>query len=634
MKSEIVERLDQSDLLLPQFVAEGLAANDRVKVRLSVLQTAAQHARNPQAAPFDMGDECRSAGVDPIPLQALVASARFSDHEALTATGLGALGAAIWEDTAAMLRGVQAGEPSQTRLAAIKAAVPLGASDSLKIGEIARLTAISESDSLHRLIMDLHKALNALAAAHAQELVDGARTYGLTADDKSAVAAFMRGVASTRDLKFGHPGLATTAVRSGERFTIQNDIGETDAHVVVISIAPGVVTITYTDIHHARAKFFARLFRNFAVRWSGLDQRADTQLDGETFYLISGRYSFVDAEARNAFLQEVGASLVFLIDWNKARKVLREFVTNADAVRILDWAASQRIGHRGLLELGGPDFISAAVRHAAPARIGFGERLDAALGREPAVDFLKAVLQISVEALQRGSSLRLAKARVEEALVTHLQRADTSLLAVVIRQAGLAHEIAAAIAQLIDARRGRRAADGAALALRASGIEEKADRIAFETRGEIARFGGNRGIEGLVDSIEQTIDELEEAAFIASLVPEDVAPELLNCLAELCAVAVSGTEAAVMGAAAAADIPEGQRADYEDALAAVTRLTEDEHKGDTAERAVTTRILSGAYPLKTSLAILSLAHPLERATDQLARFGHSLRDHVLADLSN
>ena len=37
-------------------------------------------------------------------------------------------------------------------------------------------------------------------------------------------------------VKFDHPGLATTAMRSGPRLTIQNDIGETDAHVVVIAV--------------------------------------------------------------------------------------------------------------------------------------------------------------------------------------------------------------------------------------------------------------------------------------------------------------------------------------------------------------------------------------------------------------
>src|SRR5580698_2119946 len=197
MKSEIVEWLGQSDLLLPQLISEGLAANDRVKARISVLQTAAQHARDLQTA-FDLTEECRAAGLDPLPLQALVKSASLSSGEIITAIGLAALGTAICDDMAAMLQAVHAGdgaraEQYEARLAAIKAAIPLGVSDNLGANQIIKLTAISTEDSLHRLIMDLHRALNTLAATHAQELVAGAHAYGLTPDDKTAVEAFMRG---------------------------------------------------------------------------------------------------------------------------------------------------------------------------------------------------------------------------------------------------------------------------------------------------------------------------------------------------------------------------------------------------------------------------------------------------------
>ena len=182
-----------------------------------------------------------------------------------------------------------------------------------------------------------------------------------------------------------------------------------------------------------------------------------------------------------------------------------------------------------------------------------------------------------------------------------MQRADTGLLAIVIRQAGLARDIAVAIAQFIADRRPANCPRmPRALARRASHIEEKADRIVFEARGEIARFGVDRGLERLVDLIEQTIDELEQAAFIASLAPADTPPELLDSLAQLCAVTVSAAEAAVVGAAATAEIPEGQRVDYEDALAAAMRLVEDEHKGDAADRAVTTKILGGTYDLEVT----------------------------------
>ena len=224
MKTGIVEWLGQSDLLLPQLIAEGLAANDRVKARLSVLQAAAQHAHDPHGTRIDLTEECRAAGLDPIPLQALANSATLADGAKIMATGLAALGGAIWEDMAAMLRAVQAGDPDRAgaysaRLAAITAASPLGAEDNLATAEIARLTAISEAGGLHRLIMDLHRALNALAAAHAQELVAGAHSYGLTAEDKRALEAFMQGVELTRALKFDHPGLGTTAMRAGARFT-------------------------------------------------------------------------------------------------------------------------------------------------------------------------------------------------------------------------------------------------------------------------------------------------------------------------------------------------------------------------------------------------------------------------------
>jgi hypothetical protein len=63
MKSQIIERLGIIDILLPALIAEGLAANDRVKARLSVLQAAGRHAREPQRARFDMTDECRTAGI-------------------------------------------------------------------------------------------------------------------------------------------------------------------------------------------------------------------------------------------------------------------------------------------------------------------------------------------------------------------------------------------------------------------------------------------------------------------------------------------------------------------------------------------------------------------------------------------
>jgi uncharacterized protein Yka (UPF0111/DUF47 family) len=642
MKSHIIEHLGQSDILLPSLIAGGLAANDRIKTRLSVLQAVARRARDPERIRFDLAPECRAVGVDPVPLETLVNRAHALDDTQLTAPGLAALGHAIWDDAAAMAQAVEAGDAGDgaallARLAAVKAAVWPEPTDTVELAQVARLTGIGEEDgdSLHRLVMDLHKALNRLSASHAEEVIAGAHVFGLQPDDRPAVEAFMRGVESTRRLKFDHPGLATTATRAGGRLTIQNDIGETDAHVVVITVEPDAVTLTYTDVHLVRAKFFTGLFRNFDVQWSGLDRKTAPGLGIEgVFYLVTGRYPIDGARRRDAFLEAIGAALVFLIDWNKTRKLLRTWVSKSDAFEILDWAARHRCGQRGFLEMGGAELIASAVHHAAPTRIGFGERLDQALGREAAIDFLKTVLRVSAEAQLEGGSVRLARDRIEADLIRHLQGVDATLLAIVACQAGLAREIAAGIGELVAERMARRPFDRAAFAQRARRIEEKADKIASDARSEIARFDADPAIERLVNRIEEAIDDLEQAAFIASLVPAEVAPALLAPLAELAAAAVTGAEAAAAGIAAAADVPDGHKVDSEDALAAVGRLVEAEHRADEAERAVTTAVLSGDFDLKTALSVLDLARAIEGATDRLAGFGHLLREHVLTDLAS
>jgi len=639
MKSEIIEWLGQADILLPGLIAEGLAANDRVKVRLSLLQTAARHAREPQKTDFNLADECRAAGLDAAAMQALVAGSSLLPEEHITAPGLGALGSAIREDVATMARAVKAanaaeGEAVLARLSTF--GTPPADADTIALAQISKLTGLSDDagDSLHRLVMDLHKALNRLSALHAEEVLSGAHVHGLLPKDRPAVEAFMRGVEATRKLKFDHPGLATTAARSNGRLTIQNDIGETEAHVIVVAIEPDAVTVTYTDVHLERAKFFTGLLRKFPVQWSGLQRKGATGLgEDEAFYLVTGRYAAKRDEDRDAFLEAVGASLVFLIDWNKARKILQGWISKGDAVRVLDWAARHRYGHRAFLSLGGTDLVAAAVHHATPTRIGFGERLDRALGRDAALDFLKTVLHVSADALLGGGSIRTARDRIEADLIRHLQRVDGALLAIVVRQAGLARDIAAGIAEFVAKWLTHETFDRNLLAAAARHIEEKADKIVIQARDEITRFDADPLVEQLVNRIEEAIDELEQAAFLSSLLPDKIAPELLKSLAELSAVAVSGAEAAVSGAAAASNIPDGQRVDVDDALAAVDRLIEVEHMGDSAERAVTALVLRGECELTVGLPVLELARALERSTDRMAGFGHLLRQRVLADLS-
>lgn len=86
------------------------------------------------------------------------------------------------------------------------------------------------SDSLHLVVMDLHKALNHMQADLATETIEGAKVYGIEDRDRGLITAFMQGLNRTAFLKLDHPGLSTTATRVGRRLILQNDIGTTDAH--------------------------------------------------------------------------------------------------------------------------------------------------------------------------------------------------------------------------------------------------------------------------------------------------------------------------------------------------------------------------------------------------------------------
>jgi len=92
-----------------------------------------------------------------------------------------------------------------------------------------------------------------------------------------------------------------------------------------------------------------------------------------------------------------------------------------------------------------------------------------------------------------------------------------------------------------------------AFSARAQRIEKKADSIAVEARGTILRSQASSTIGRLVDTAEAAIDELEQAAFFASLVePSKLASQLQGPLTGLCDAAIAETEAAARGLEAAA----------------------------------------------------------------------------------
>ena len=205
---------------------------------------------------------------------------RRIDADTFLAPGAELLASGIARDLQAMMAPIEIAHadvaaPLKARLEATVAALPSFKGDCVAHAEVARLASARRGgeDSLHLLVMDLHKELNRVASETAVEEIDGARVYGLKDADRARVRAFMGGLHRTARLAFGHPGLGTTASRVGDRLSIQNDIGETDAHVLVMHVEQLTVSTTYTDVHRVRAKFFMTMFADEAVEWSAIGEK-------------------------------------------------------------------------------------------------------------------------------------------------------------------------------------------------------------------------------------------------------------------------------------------------------------------------------------------------------------------------
>lgn len=640
-KADIIARLGESAVLLPGLIAEALAANDRLKLRLSLLQEAVAQAGRPTPAARGFEAERRATGLDDPRLDALVSGARSLGGSRISAPGARLVVDGIAADLEAMAAPVAAVRPSgwdglAERLRAVRTGLPAFADDELDPADVAAMTSARRGrgrDGVHLLVMDLHKAVNRIAAETAVEDVDGAKAHHLDDAGRPRVRAFMAGVARTATLAFGHPGLGTTAARVGDRLVIQNDIGETDAHVLVVHVDGLTVTVTYTDVHRRRARFFTSLFEG-RMDWSPLAEQTSAGLgDDGRFYLVTGRSEAIDERAVDALLEYLGSRIVFLIDWNKARKALQTFVGRDAAVELLHGAAVNEVGHRAFLELGGADLVLEAVRRGAGGRVPYGVRLDSALGAAETAAFLARVLRQSSDGLRAGRSVRLIRDEVQADLAQRFETAEKTVLVILVRHLGLSRTLAGAVADLVASCGADAPAARAALAARSKRLEAKADRLTLQAREACGRLRDAEPVRRLVDAIENAMDALDECVFLLSLAPAGSGPGA-EPLARLADIVVEALAQLIRAVAAASRLPEGRRGDAVAALQAIDAAIEAERAADAAERAGVGALMREPAADARSLVLgLEVIRALETATDHVAHAAHALRQRLLEELS-
>ena len=638
-KLHIINSLGEQGILLPALVNASLAANDRVKYYFTLLQAAAAHAEHPERRATDLRHERLACGVEDDSWDAVVANSVKQGEDRYKLPGGRRIVSAILQEIELMLRPLADRDGSELgpRFERLKSAAPTAAEDVLGAGEIDALTAAhrERGDTLHLLVMDAHKALNSVQKDLASETIDGASAYSLEAADRVLVRAFMRGVRRTAPLKFDHPGLATTATRDGHRLVVQNDIGTTDAHVLVVHIEDRRVTLTYTDVHLQRLLFFQGLFQRYDVDWEDTRSRRDESLEDGVYHLSVGAFTAASEAELEDYLAFLGSRLVYLIDWSRARKRLRALVSKGAAVSLLTWAAEHDHGHMAFLKAGGEQLIYDALDFAVKGQVRFGERLDEILGVKEATEYLRFVLKACAEGLVRDEPEAFIQDAVRAELFNYFRSGQQLVYDIAGEHAALVVEIASGIRDSLMRMHG--AGAGALLARnarRAKEWERRADELVNRARTAGKLGGSSEAFRLIVEAADDVADELEEAAFRLTLLPAGAAAPAprpdLQVLGELL---VQATQEYVKLVETARHVRRGgAREDMQDFLDATHRVMALEHATDEAQRGIETALARSAPDFRTLHVVNETTRNLEHAADAVMHCSLQMRDYVLSQV--
>lgn len=630
-KVDALATLGQNELLRPARVKAALAANDRLKLYLSVLQAANDRVDRGSALPLDLSREFAAAGVH-LPWLADLPVTAYREGKTLYLPEFGHLTALLRDDLHTMARPLE-GEPGfDARLEHWSKWLEQLAPDALLLPD--QLHAMvsgkrGKEDSVHLLIMDLHKALNRMAAELSSESLDGAHVWNLDNADRPRVASFMRGINLTRGLKLDHPGLDTAVTRDGERLLLQNDIGTNDAHVLVIQVVGLGVSLTYSDLHRQRFSFFRTLLEQVGANWSEPQARVNPGLNaGDSYYVGVANFECTDEAQLDEVLGGIGSRIVFLIDWNRARKRLEPLVGKAVALAVLTDAAGRRVGHMSWLAAGGEKLIFGAMQALGPDYFQFGDRLDEVMGRERAHAFLLDVFTLAAAATKERHPRALIADDTRLLLARYLRRHDAfDLLA---EHAAYCHALAEGVRDALAHGHERDQKAARSLSERAKDWERRADQLVMDARTRAEARPRWAAFARLVESADDVADALEEAAFLLSLVAaghhQGWHGEVHQSMQLLADAVLGAVQDHVKALAIARSFGEESSAeDHEEFVAALWRVLNAERQCDILLRDVRRALVERIVDAATLSLSTDFAQALESATDALLATGYGLR---------
>lgn len=635
-KTEALIAMGQHSLLLPARIKAALAANDRLKACLSVLQCALAHAQQPENGLPRLDAELSAAGIDQPWLRDMPASAALLDG-ACVLPQCERLMATLAQDLETMCKPLDDTGPEddalRDRAGRWRAWFGNFRGERVTPLQVSKLVSgerTADGEHFHVLVMDLHRRINQLASEMPGEQIDGAHVWQLAPEDRPRVAAFMRGVNRTAPLKFDHPGLDTAATRDGPRLTLQNDIGENDAHVLVLQVEGRTVTVSYSDLHRLRLSFFETLLAPLGMQWEAVTSRTDEILnDGRPYVFGTGWLVCEDDAQLEAALETIGANIVFLIDWNRARKRLLPFVDKSAAIAVLLDAARAGCGHMGWLKAGGESLIYEAMQTAGSGAFRIGDRLDAILGTADASAFLLETMKTACRTRREGQPAAFVADEMR-LLIGKRVRQHTSEFDLLDEHAGYCHALAQGISDGLMLDVTSMPADARDLAARAKLWERQADDLVMRARDQARRQPQWQPFGHLVGLSDDVADALEEAAFLMSLIADGHTQgwnqDVRLSLGRLADAVLAATQEHVKALTIARALSTSSDASDSDAfLSASWNVLRAERDCDELLRTGRRTILAAIDDASALMLANDLACTLELASDRLLVAGYALR---------
>jgi uncharacterized protein Yka (UPF0111/DUF47 family) len=643
LKDKVIETLGQSSLLLPAWIKAALLANDRLKLYLTMLQSAAQHANSPELPIQDWGRDLAQVSLhDSEWLQTLVKSAYFED-QTLIIPQLNQLLNALATDLSIMARPIcDSGRECQPELVDqreswLQKLHAMEDDEGIDRAMIADLTHGNRKagHSFHILVMDLHKQLNAMASEIATENLNGAHVWQIEDADRALILAFMRGLHRTSPLKFSHPGLDTAATRDGDRLLIQNDIGTNDVHVLVVEVEQRTISLTYSDLHTGRFDFFRQMLEEVGFEWTVLTPVTSKGLNASKPYIVGkARFKAEDDDFLKDSLEALASRIVFVIDWNRARKRLQNFVRKHQAISLLRRAAKEEWGHMAWLLAGGERLVFNAMQTVDSEAFRVGDRLDEVLGDAPATEFLSELMRISSVMLRQKQPVALL-ADEARMLLARMLRQRTFEFDLVAEHAAYCHALALTLCDALENGNSVDDAQSASRVLQAKTLERRADHLLMDARQRAERQSRWACVVDLLEKSDDVADALEEACFTQSMVFQAPLPglpapvkEVISRLADTTLAAIQDQVRAIEIARHVSDLSDPGETEL--FLQTLWRILRAERICDDLSRQARVTIVRSLHDSPAGFLLASdLVDTIEKASDSMLAVGYALRKLVL-----